>query len=134
MQEIRMEMNQVTLPALDLAESIDYYTRFGLKLIVDSPETQYARFEIPGGDGTLSIHVEPGQGGVSGPAAQLYFETATPEKLVARLAERGIEPVAPLADQTWLWREAWYVDPAGNRLCIYFAGENRKNPPWRVGG
>ncbi len=130
MEGTRMEMNQVTLPAVDLAQSIDYYTRFGLKLIVNSPETQYARFEIPGGDGTLSIHVE--QGRVREPAAHVYFETATPEELVAKLREHGIEPVEPLADRSWLWREAWYVDPAGNRLCVYFAGENRKNPPWRV--
>ena len=27
---------------------------------------------------------------------------------------------------------AYLRDPDGNRLCLYFAGENRVNPPWRV--
>jgi len=131
-RDVRMELNQVTLPAIDLAESIDFYTRMGLTLIVDSPEDRYARFEIPGGEATLSLHVESER--VREPAPHVYFETAEPEKLVAALRERGIEPTLPLEDKPWLWREAWYVDPAGNRLCIYFAGTNRKNPPWRVGG
>jgi catechol 2,3-dioxygenase-like lactoylglutathione lyase family enzyme len=127
-----VELNQVTLPALDLTESIDYYTRFGLKLIVDSPEDRYARFEIPGGASTLSLHVVDRR--VREPAPHISFETAQPEQRVAELAARGIEPVEPLEVKSWLWREAWYVDPAGNRLCIYFAGENRRNPPWRVKG
>ena len=33
----------------------------------------------------------------------------------------------------WLWREARLVDPSGNVICLYHAGENRLNPPWRVG-
>jgi hypothetical protein len=35
-------------------------------------------------------------------------------------------------DQSWLWREAWLRDPAGNRLYLFFAGENRRFPPWRI--
>lgn len=130
MSEPAIELNQVTLPAIDLDRSIDFYTRFGLTLIVHSPENQYARFEIPGGVGTVSVHVMPGR--VREPAPHVYFESVDPEAVVDRLRAKGIEPAAPLADQPWLWREAWYQDPAGNRLCIYFAGENRKNPPWRV--
>ena len=38
------------------------------------------------------------------------------------------EPVA----QTWLWYEAWLRDPAGNAICLYNAGENRRYPPWRI--
>jgi hydroxymethylpyrimidine/phosphomethylpyrimidine kinase len=37
-------------------------------------------------------------------------------------------------DQRWLWREAWLKDPAGNEICIYHAGENRRLPPWRIEG
>jgi len=36
-------------------------------------------------------------------------------------------------DQRWLWREARLGDPDGNRLCLYWAGKNRVDPPWRVG-
>jgi catechol 2,3-dioxygenase-like lactoylglutathione lyase family enzyme len=33
----------------------------------------------------------------------------------------------------WLWREARLVDPSGNVICLYHAGANRLDPPWRVG-
>jgi hypothetical protein len=28
--------------------------------------------------------------------------------------------------------EAWLRDPACNRLCLFFAGEKRRFPPWRI--
>jgi hypothetical protein len=31
-----------------------------------------------------------------------------------------------------LWREAYLHDPDGNVVCLYHAGENRRNPPWRM--
>jgi len=31
-----------------------------------------------------------------------------------------------------LWREAELFDPGGNRILLYFAGQNRINPPWRI--
>lgn len=125
-----MDLNQVTLAALDLDRSVDFYRRFGLKLIVYSPENRYARFEIPGGNSTLSLHVEPEVPGAA--SAHIYFESADPGARVADLAERGIEPVEALEEKPWLWTEAWFEDPAGNRIAIYAAGENRKNPPWRL--
>ncbi|MDH3811648.1 MAG: VOC family protein, partial [Gammaproteobacteria bacterium] len=30
------------------------------------------------------------------------------------------------------WREACLRDPAGNVICIFHGGENRRYPPWRV--
>jgi catechol 2,3-dioxygenase-like lactoylglutathione lyase family enzyme len=124
------ELNQVTVPARDLAESVDFYERFGLRRIVHAPETGYARFEIPGGEATFSIHVQDAP--LAGPSVWVYFETDAPEAFVARLHEVGIEPREPLEDKPWLWREAHYADPAGNHLVVYQAGENRRNPPWRV--
>ncbi|MDX1509696.1 MAG: VOC family protein, partial [Woeseiaceae bacterium] len=35
-------------------------------------------------------------------------------------------------DQRYLWREAYLSDPAGNRICIFHAGRNRRFPPWRL--
>ena len=125
-----MELNQVTLPARDLGRSVEFYRRFGLTLIVYSPADDYARFEIPGGNSTLSLHVE--SEATRGPSVQIYFETLDPEARLARLAEQGIHPVEPLEKKSWLWTEAWFSDPAGNRIALYSAGENRKNPPWRV--
>jgi hydroxymethylpyrimidine/phosphomethylpyrimidine kinase len=33
---------------------------------------------------------------------------------------------------SYLWRVARLRDPAGNRIQLYHAGENRRFPPWRV--
>lgn len=53
---------------------------------------------------------------------------------VKALQAQGIVFENEPADQRWLWQEAWLSDPAGNWLCLYLAGENRKNPPWRIKG
>jgi len=50
-----MDLNQITLEAKDFEESLKFYQRIGLKLIVLS-EGRYARFELPSGSSTLSIH------------------------------------------------------------------------------
>lgn len=124
-----MRLNQVTAPASDLDASIAFYTQLGLKLIVKSPH--YARFELPEGEATFSLHVVDGEIAPEN-APQLYFEVEDVDAEVERLKRLGIaferEPVM----QTWLWREAWLRDPAGNALCIYHSGENRLNPPWRI--
>ena len=42
-------LNQVTVTGTNYERSVDFYRRIGLKQIVDSPETGYARFETAGG-------------------------------------------------------------------------------------
>jgi len=49
-----MELNQVTLPALDVAASVAFYRCMGFELIVDAPH--YARFKSTVGNGTFSVH------------------------------------------------------------------------------
>lgn len=123
----RMNMNQVTLPAHDYAASVAFYRALGLVQIVDAPP-RYARFECPGG-ATLSLHVEEGAqpgGGVT------YFESAELDRWVGGLQASGIGFDSLPADRSWLWREARLRDPAGNGLCLYAAGENRRFPPWRM--
>ena len=39
---------------------------------------------------------------------------------------------SPPVEQEWLWKEAYLKDPDGNLICLYYAGENRINPPWRL--
>ncbi|MEA3061060.1 MAG: hydroxymethylpyrimidine/phosphomethylpyrimidine kinase [Sphingomonadales bacterium] len=124
-----MNLNQVTLPATDYAASVEFYRTLGLTQIVDSPG-RYARFECPGG-ATLSIHVEVGKG--PGDAA-ICFESAELDAWVERLISAGVEFDELPEDRRWLWREAWLRDPAGNRLILYRAGENRRFPPWRLAG
>jgi hydroxymethylpyrimidine/phosphomethylpyrimidine kinase len=122
-----IDLNQVTLPVRDYHESVAFYRRLGLAQIVDAPD-RYARFECPGG-ATLSIHVEPQ---VKVGDAVVYLECAGLDAWVERLQAAGIAFETAPADQSWQWREARLRDPAGNRLCLYQAGENRRFPPWRV--
>jgi len=124
-----MNLNQVTVPSTDVARSIDFYCRFGLILIVeDLPH--YARFECPDGDATFSVEKKDRRGGATG--IVVYFECADVAATVAALRQRGIRIDAEPKDQPWLWREAHLKDPDGNALCLFTAGNNRKNPPWRI--
>lgn len=130
-----MNLNQVTLDVSDIARSRDFYQRLGLELIVSTDH--YARLlcpaapeQSPSGQGaTLSIHLaDPIRSNRMG----VYFECDDLDARVERLKAAGIVFDHDPVDQRWLWREAWLRDPDGNRLCLYFAGENRINPPWRV--
>ena len=118
--------NQLTLPAQDYAASCAFYRALGLQQIVDSPDNGYARFEC-GGGATLSIARDHG---ISGGAAA-YFECFDLDTVLQGLAANGITSSPPI-EQTWLWRESWLTDPAGNRLCFYEAGINRRFPPWAL--
>lgn len=123
-----MNLNQITLPATDIERSAAFYRMLGFRQIVASPH--YARFECPDGDATLSIHlreVAPDDTGVT-----VYFECVDVDQRVAELIGAGVVFDLLPTDQRWLWREARLRDPAGNVLCLYHAGDNRKFPPWRL--
>lgn len=126
-----MRLNQVTAAASDLDASIAFYQLLGLKLIVKSPH--YARFELPRGEATFSLHITntpiPREN-----APQIYFELSDVglEEEVQRLKRAGVAFESELEQKSWLWREAWLRDPAGNAICLYHAGDNRRHPPWRV--
>jgi hydroxymethylpyrimidine/phosphomethylpyrimidine kinase len=123
-----MDLNQVTIPCVDYDASVAFYKRLGLRQIVDSPP-RYARFESSSGS-TLSIHQTTLRHRPSD--AVIYFEVDCLDDTVATLSDEGLEFESAPTDQTWLWREAYLRDPAGNRVCIYHAGENRRFPPWRL--
>ncbi|BBB12058.1 bifunctional hydroxymethylpyrimidine kinase/phosphomethylpyrimidine kinase [Sphingopyxis sp. FD7] len=120
-------LNQITLPARDYAASVAFYRQLGLTQIVDSPDNGYARFEAANGV-TLSVHVGDAKSG----GAATYLESGALDAWVAYLARRGVRFDQMPKDEDWGWREAWLTDPAGNRLCLYQAGEYRRYPPWRV--
>ncbi len=124
-----MNLNQVTVPSRDLNISVPFYQSLGLKLIVSSAP-RYARFECPNGDATFSIHhVEELP---TGDGVYVYFECDDLDKTVEDLLGLGIEFDHLPTDQRWLWREARLKDPDGNQLVLYFGGENRKSPPWKI--
>ena len=124
-----MRLNQVTVGATNFQESLAFYLKVGLRLIV-SARDEYARFELPDGEATLSIHLQTTvpQGGPI-----IYFEVDDVDSTAARLRSKGIAFTEGPTDQPWLWREARLSDPAGNEICLFKAGENRRYPPWRLG-
>ena len=124
-----MNLNQVTVPCLDLEASADFYRRLGLRLIVHDPP-RYARFECPSGEATLSLHLADRVDSASAPV--VYFETEDLDRRVQDLQAAGLVFESEPRDQPWLWREAYIRDPAGNLLCLYHAGANRLFPPWRL--
>jgi hydroxymethylpyrimidine/phosphomethylpyrimidine kinase len=118
-------LNQVTLPLADYEASATFYRLLGLRQIVESAP-RYARFESAGG-ATLSIETADEIAG----KPVVFLECGDLEGLVMRLREAGIAVSDPVLEG-WGWREARLTDPAGNALCLYQAGENRRFPPWRL--
>jgi catechol 2,3-dioxygenase-like lactoylglutathione lyase family enzyme len=125
-----MNLNQITIYTNRPVDTAGFYRLLGLRLIVDSLP-RYARLECPDGDATLSVHESDATPAQS--AIVLYFECEDLDTEVERLREAGLTFESEPEDKTWLWREAYLRDPAGNRICLFRAGANRKNPPWRVG-
>lgn len=126
-----MNLNQVTVPCTHLDESVAFYRRLGLRQIVSNPP-DYARFECPDGHSTFSVERVASPPG--SPGVVVYFELTDLDRHVADLVAAGIEFDTLPQDQPWLWREARLRDPAGNVICLYHAGENRRFPPWRLTG
>lgn len=124
-----MNLNQLSIPSLDLEKSIPFYEKIGLTLIVKSPP-HYARFECPDGESTFSIHqVEklPEGNGIL-----IYFECEQLDEQVETLINRGIKFEELPTDKSWLWREARLKDVDNNQLVLFYGGKNRKSPPWRI--
>lgn len=124
-----MNLNQVTIYTNKFAESLEFYKNLGLKLIVDS-SPRYVRFECVGGDSTVSLHETDDSSRCTN--IVLYFECENLDEEFERLKNIGITFDQEPKDQTWLWRESYLKDPTGNKICLFHAGENRKNPPWKV--
>ncbi|MGD9590426.1 MAG: VOC family protein [Pyrinomonadaceae bacterium] len=128
-----MNLNQVTIYCENTVETAEFYKKLGLRLIVDSLP-RYARLECPDGDSTLSVH-EAKPGRLAEPGSSrivLYFECSDLDAEVQRLRSLGLGFDRDPEDRDWLWREAYLSDPSGNQICLFHAGVNRKNPPWRV--
>jgi catechol 2,3-dioxygenase-like lactoylglutathione lyase family enzyme len=124
-----MDLNQITIPSLNVEKAIGFYKTLGLKLIVEALP-KYARFVCADGNSTFSIHyVEtlPKENGII-----IYFEDENLDALVDKLQQKGIAFESLPEDKPWLWREAHLKDLDGNRIILYHAGENRKSPPWRI--
>ena len=122
-----MNLNQVTLPVKDLNKAVDFYLKLGFKQIVDSEH--YARFVSPVGNATFSLSYDQS---MIISSAVIYFEYELLDQWVDELIVKGIEFEQMPKDMPYLWREAICYDPSGNKIKLYWAGDNRVNPPWKV--
>lgn len=124
-----MNLNQVTIYTDKLTESVEFYKTLGLRLIVDSIP-RYVRLTCPDGNSTLSLHETDKV--FQDSSIVLYFECESLDEEVEKLKSLGLTFDSEPKNQTWLWREAYLKDPSGNKICLFHAGENRQNPPWRI--
>ncbi len=124
-----MDLNQITVYSANVPEAAKFYQTLGFRLIVDSMP-RYARFECGAGDSTFSLHES--EDDLQNNSVVIYLECDDVDREFERLLKAGIEFQKPPEKRPWLWREAHFQDPDGNRLILYHAGENRKNPPWRI--
>ena len=124
-----MRLNHVTIIVSDFERSKGFYRALGLIQIVDSPP-RYARFRMPDGDATFSIEVT---GAKPQPdSVELFFECDDLDARVASLKAQGLAFGQDPTDMHYLWREAHLRDPDGYDVRLYYAGENRLEPPWKM--
>ncbi|KID56685.1 glyoxalase [Pseudoalteromonas luteoviolacea] len=122
-----MNLNQVTLPVNNMPKAVEFYQALGFKLIVDTPH--YARFACPTGGSSFSLSLETG---AFKNGAVIYFEHKELDEWVEQLIAKGIQFEQLPTMERYLWKEAILLDPSNNKIKLYWAGENRLNPPWRV--
>ena len=127
-----MNLHQVTIYTEKTHEPVEFFEKLGLRRIVDSLP-RYARLECPDGEATLSVC----EFGELTPVAAannvvLYFECDDVDAEYERLTALGLKFTEPPTDRPWLWRQCYLNEPNGNHICLFTAGDNRKNPPWRL--
>jgi len=124
-----MNLNQVTIYTELTVETVDFFEKLGLRRIVDSLP-RYARLECPDGEATLSVHIA--EDVIVTNNIVLYFDCENLDNTVNELKLKGLVFDEDPTDREWLWRQSYLRDPNGNKICLFHAGENRKNTPWRV--
>lgn len=129
-----MILNQITIPCLDYSASVAFYEALGMVRIVEAPP-RYARFESADGSGaTLSLHAVTAP---VGSGTVIYFDHPSADALDAHVEDlkaQGLVFETEPTDESWGWREARLCDPAGNEVCLMFAGKVRRFPDWRIDG
>ena len=129
-----MFLSHITLLVSDIPRSKAFYGALGLELIVDA--AQYCRFRANlDGQGSQTLSISHSSDPI-GASCHVGFEFTSPEALdayAAVLQSRGLALSQHPQDRSWLWREASLHDPDGHEILLFYAGDNKLNPPWRVG-
>ncbi len=124
-----MNLNQITIPVLDVEKSIAFYKTLGLKLIVQSLP-HYACFFCE--DGVVTFYLHQLTQLPTGEGVWVYFELNNLDDTILDLQQKGIVFEELPTDQPWLWTEARLKDLDNNQIILYFAGKSRLNPPWKI--
>ncbi|MCL1067938.1 VOC family protein [Shewanella olleyana] len=134
-----MRLNQVTLTVSDMTKACDFYLSLGFTQIVSTVNSgnHYARFACPEGEASFSLSLNQSSANFDDiveniNTSVIYFEHRALDEWVNKLVGKGIKFSQLPVDESYLWREAILFDPSGNKIKLYWAGENRLNPPWRV--
>lgn len=108
-------------------DAVNFYLKLGFTQIADTPH--YSRFSCPEGNSTFSLSLESDEFENS---SVIYFEHEKLDELCVDLSQRGFQFEQLPTEQRYLWKEAILKDPSGNKIKLYWAGENRLNPSWKV--
>lgn len=127
-----MRLNHVTIPSRDVARAAAFYRGLGLTQIV-AALPRYARFTLPDGESTLSLHHAEALAGDTHVELGLECDSAAElDALVERLRGAGYVFEHGPVEQSWQWREARLRDPDGNMLLLFHGGAIRRDPPWKL--
>ena len=94
-----MNLNQITVPSLNVGKSVSFHKKLSLKLIVEALP-KYARFECPDGDSSFSIHLVDKL--PSGNGVYVYFECDNLEDEVKSLQQKNIKFEEMPSQKIWL--------------------------------
>ena len=98
-----MNLNQVTIYSNKTQETVEFFQKLGLILIVDSLP-RYARMECPDGESTVSVQFADSITSTNN--IVLYFECEDLDEEVRRLKFLGLLFEEDPTDRVWLWRQA----------------------------
>jgi hypothetical protein len=87
----------------------------------------YARFVCPEGQSTFSLHKVENL--PDGDGVWIYFKVLNLDDNINEPIRKGSKMEELPNDKPWLRRESRLKDPDHNQIIIYFAGNNRINPP-----
>ena len=84
---LKMNLNQITLPSINIDDSVRFYTQMGFNQIVATDD--YARFEASLGDATFSLHAVKSVAREN--SVVTYFEVDAVANVVKDLKQLGIK-------------------------------------------
>lgn len=127
------EFEHITVPSVDLEESITFYTSLGMQLIEHEPQ-HHAHFENQEHKVIFTAYYNEKRPDYE---VKVYFETSDIEKIELRFRETFAERSRSSINQTvatkdWGGKELELTDPDGNHVILYQKLSADTVPPWHT--